>query len=137
MPKTQLEAIRAWGPRCYACGEIATFRSVVISLQGDEWVFTNGVLKMSEFIGGSADQLPIFVFERAQRWSRELEALGLPFVVNWNKLPPGGFRWYYCEEHRQGSSEALHYRDLLLPQPQVEEERPKCLTRFERMLEDE
>jgi hypothetical protein len=92
---------------------------------------------MSEFIGGSEDQIPILVAERAQRWSRELEALGLPFVVYWNKIPLGGFRWYYCEEHRDSSSEALYYRDLLLPPPQVEAEHPKCLTRFERMLEDE
>ena len=52
MPKTTLEAIQTWGPRCGLCGGLATYQSPPIQVVGNWWVFTNGTLTKKEFIVG-------------------------------------------------------------------------------------
>jgi hypothetical protein len=130
IPETQIEAIRAWAPRCYACGEIARYQTG-IPKGFYAWEFSNGLLSKVEFIEGDGELAADSALRRALIWSGWLNSLGLyPGVTNHKRLEIRN--QYYCEKHNHPYTKTLPYLNTLLTL--IEEERPECPTRFERVL---
>jgi hypothetical protein len=133
IPETEREAIRAWAPRCYACGEIARYQTVTPK-GSTAWVFTNGLLSKIEFIEGDGESAADSALRVALIWSGWLNSLGLYPGIDHHKRPEIQNQ-YYCEKHIHPEAKILPYLDLLLTL--IGGERPECPTRFERMLEED